>query len=97
MNSQLLEFLKDHHTVDGHIKIDESEEILGETADRISEYQSTDIDVMEMQVIESDLIEKLAAAFVARNVIDIVVVSMDLDKLAKKILIETIERLLKGE
>lgn len=96
MNPQLLEFLTEHHTVDGHIKIDESEEILGETADRINEYQSADIDLMEMQLIESDLIEKLMKAMVSRNVIDVVVAVMDLDNLAKNNLIETIERLLRA-
>ena len=97
MNEQLLEFLKEHHTLNGHIKIDESDEILGETAIRISEHQSTDIDVMECQLIESELAEKLMAAMVSRNTLDVVVAVMDLDKLAEKNLIETIDRLLRAE
>lgn len=97
MNSQLLKFLIEHHTINGdHIKIDESEGILGETVKRINEHQSTDVDVMESQLIESDLIEKLVKACVSRNVVEVVCVVMDLDKLAESNLKELISDLLRA-
>lgn len=87
----------EHHTIDGgHIKVDESEEILGETLNRIQEHQPTDVDVMETQLIESDLIEKLAKAMVSRNVVEVVCVFMDLENLAEANLKELITDLLRA-
>lgn len=97
MNPQLLKFMFENHTIDGsHISIGDNEEILKETVKRIDEHQSADVDVMVNQLIESDLIEKIARALVMGDDLEIVCVLMDLEKLAKANLEELIFDLLRA-
>lgn len=87
----------ENHTIDGsHISIGDNEEILKETVKRIDEHQSADVDVMVNQIIESDLIEKIARALVMGDDLETVCVLMDLEKLAKANLEELIFDLLRA-
>ena len=97
MNSQLLNFLFEHHTIDGkHIRVDESGGILAETVKRIDEHQSTDIDIEVSKLLESDLMENIARSLVARKPHEAVLTLMELEELADKNLKELINDLLRA-
>ena len=97
MNTQLLTFLKEHHSFDGTIKIDDSSDILDETVKRINEHQSADVDIVVNQMLKSDDFKKIARSLVTRNRVSTVSSILELEKLSQFYLIVLIENLLKAE
>ena len=91
-----LEFLKEHHSEDGHIKLDNSPAIMEESAQRIWEYQPAEVDVMVEQLLESEEMHLVAKYLVLRKPVDATRQIINLDKLAEKNLEETIDRLLRA-
>jgi len=98
MNSQLLKFLMEHHTDDhDYIKVDDTDFVLSETAKRIDECQSTDIDIEVSKLLESDLMEDLARALVMRKNSEAILNLMEMEKLAESNLKELVNDLLRAE
>lgn len=97
MNTQLLTFLKLNHSIDGTIKVDRSSDILGETAKRINEHQSADMEIVANQLFTSDDFKKIAKSLATRNRVSTVSSILELEKLSEFYLIVLIESLLKAE
>ena len=98
MNTQLLTFLKENHSIDGTIKVDDSSDMLDETARQIIKYQSADIDILTNNLFSfSDLNWKLSKSLVERDRINTVSLLLELEILSESYLIELIELSLRAE
>lgn len=97
MNDVLLNHLKNRHSDDGYIVIDDSREVLDLTAELISTDAETDFDCMIDQLRESDELTTFLTNMVKRITVDVVVSHIDLENLAESNLKELIESKLRAE
>lgn len=97
MNTFLLKNLIENHTIDGgHVRIDDSSEVLDLTVSLIESDAETDFDCMVEQLRESDELTTFLKGKVRRSVVDGVMGHLELETLAEKNLTETIDRLLRA-